>query len=103
MVAREKIYECHSPSRSRKKTGSLDGELYYGRQKRKMSLPTLSKNDRRSVAKAITTVENDLPEAPKLLREIAAKTGNAYRIGITGPPGAGKSTLTSELTRVLRL
>lgn len=38
----------------------------------------------------------------ELLRRLASNHGNAYRVGITGPPGAGKSTLTSELTKKLR-
>jgi LAO/AO transport system kinase len=46
-----------------------------------------------ALARAISLVENDADEAAGLLREVAPRTGRALRIGVTGPPGVGKSTL----------
>ncbi len=52
---------------------------------------------RRAVARAITRVENGLAGADALVDALYPHTGNAWRVGITGPPGAGKSTLTDRL------
>ncbi len=56
----------------------------------------------RPLAKAITVVENDRSGKRELLKEIYPRTGNAYLLGITGPPGAGKSTLTDKVISKLR-
>lgn len=62
----------------------------------------LAKGDRRAVAKAITLVENDGAGAAGLLRAIGPKLGNAFVLGVTGPPGTGKSSLVDRLTESYR-
>jgi LAO/AO transport system kinase len=58
--------------------------------------------DMRALARAATAVENRQPEAEALLRELFPRTGRAKILGLTGPPGAGKSTLVDLLARELR-
>ena len=53
--------------------------------------------ERVPLARAISWVENEHPQATALLDTCFERTGRAYRIGITGPPGAGKSTLVTQL------
>jgi LAO/AO transport system kinase len=58
--------------------------------------------DRRALARAITIVENRTSEASMLLKQLYPLTGRAHIIGITGAPGAGKSTLTNQLIKEFR-
>jgi LAO/AO transport system kinase len=58
--------------------------------------------DRRALARAITLVENGDPLAYELVREVYPETGSAYVVGITGPPGVGKSTLIAAFVRQIR-
>ncbi len=51
----------------------------------------------RAIARAITLVESSLPERLRLLEQAFPHTGHAFKVGITGAPGAGKSTLTYQL------
>ncbi len=62
----------------------------------------LKKGKRGAIAKAITIVENDPKEARKLLKKIFKETGTSSVIGITGPAGAGKSSLINKTVAALR-
>jgi len=61
----------------------------------------LRAGDRATLARAITEVENELPSAPALHAALREHTGHAHVVGITGPPGAGKSTLINALVTEL--
>lgn len=65
-------------------------------------LNDLKKGKRGAIAKAITIVENDQTEAKKLLQKIFKDSGNSAIIGITGPAGAGKSSLINKTVIVMR-
>jgi LAO/AO transport system kinase len=58
--------------------------------------------DRRALARAITLVENGDPLAYDVVRDLYPATGGAYAVGLTGPPGVGKSSLISALLRHVR-
>jgi LAO/AO transport system kinase len=58
--------------------------------------------DKRALARAISLVEDDEPEGWEIVREVYPHTGKAAVIGLTGPPGAGKSTLIGALTKARR-
>jgi LAO/AO transport system kinase len=62
----------------------------------------LRQGDTRALARAISLVENEAPEAAAVLSACFPHTGSALRIGITGAPGAGKSTLVDRLAQHFR-
>ena len=71
-----------------------------------MSTSSLSERvlagDVRAIARAISLIEDEAPPAADLVRRVFPSTGRAYLVGVTGPPGAGKSTLVDRLTAALR-
>jgi LAO/AO transport system kinase len=72
-------------------------------QKTEQSLAErLVAGDKRALARAITLIENDDPEGWALVREVFPRTGRARIVGLTGPPGVGKSTLIGALTAEMR-
>jgi LAO/AO transport system kinase len=60
------------------------------------------RGDARAIARAISLVENEDPAAVELVRDLYPSTGRAVTVGITGPPGVGKSTLVARLVRRAR-
>jgi LAO/AO transport system kinase len=60
------------------------------------------RGDRVALARLMTIIESRHGSVPEILKRINSKTGRAYIIGVTGPPGAGKSTLVNEVIQSLR-
>jgi LAO/AO transport system kinase len=58
--------------------------------------------DRLALARLITHVENRTPAVPAIMKAVHGRGGSAYVVGVTGPPGAGKSTVVDRLTAHLR-
>ena len=72
-------------------SGSASGEALAQR------VAALRAGDRATIGRAITEIENELPQAHALSAAVREYTGRAHVVGITGPPGAGKSTLINAL------
>ena len=60
------------------------------------------KGDRKSIAKTISLIENDMPESQKVVSLLYTHTGKAHIIGVTGPLGSGKSTLIEKIAKEIR-
>ena len=58
--------------------------------------------DRRALARMVTLIENEIPQTHRYLAELHRYAGRAHIVGVTGAPGAGKSTLVTHLVRELR-
>src|SRR3954454_8240670 len=69
---------------------------------RERLVAALRAGDRRALARAITLCENGDPLAYEVVSDVYPGTGNAYAVGVTGPPGVGKSSLVSALIRLVR-
>jgi LAO/AO transport system kinase len=84
--------------------GALNSTTVAGRREwtREALVDGVRAGDKRALARAITLVENSEPLAYELVRELYPRTGRAYAVGVTGPPGVGKSTLIGALVRHVR-
>jgi LAO/AO transport system kinase len=62
----------------------------------------LLNGDRRALARMVTLIESEVPSSHRYLAELHQHTGRAHIVGVTGSPGAGKSTLVTRMVRELR-
>src|SRR5919112_1235616 len=65
-------------------------------------LAAVQEGNARAVGRAISLIENAAPALPALMRELAPATGRAMILGLTGPPGVGKSTTIAALVAAIR-
>jgi LAO/AO transport system kinase len=70
--------------------------------KASVSAQTVLAGDRRAIARALTEVENDSSLGSDLLDELFVHTGKAHLVGVTGSPGAGKSSLVNQIAKIFR-
>src|SRR5574341_1310151 len=71
-------------------------------QSERTLIKQMLRGDRRALARLMSIVEDRTGSLADIMEEIYSRTGKAYRVGITGPPGAGKSTIIDRLVKVLR-
>lgn len=65
-------------------------------------LKRFTSGDRAACARLISMIENDSPQAAEIFGAVYSKVGRSHRIGVTGPPGAGKSTIVEKLATLMR-
>src|SRR5262249_48246679 len=92
------------PARARTPSAALASRVVAARRDftRETLAAGVRAGDRRALARAITLVENGDPLAYEVVRDLYPETGRAYAVGVTGPPGVGKSSLISALVRRVR-
>jgi LAO/AO transport system kinase len=86
----------------RSRAGGADAEASPGRTAAEALVDAALAGDRLALARILTAVENRTPVAEAALRRLYPLAGKAHLVGITGPPGSGKSTLVSALIAAVR-